>query len=234
MNALVAQNAVYLALDLLLVGWLGWGVAGAATAASAGQYIGFIAMASALVQRKALDLEDLRILPSPQRLGSTLLTGLALAVCIGSVATSVLSATSMASGSPSSSPPFLTGSFVAHAGVSPSASAPSLPQLNYKACLLLAGLALAVYICSAAISVPSAPQGPAGGGGGGGGLCLVYSAFRDDSIMQIVQRPTLCLHVRQAGSAQAPVGLKWSMHPHKPACECAHMHPTSSHPWAAC
>ncbi|KAK9826249.1 hypothetical protein WJX74_002798 [Apatococcus lobatus] len=97
LKALVAQNAVYLALDLILVGWLGWGVAGAATAASAGQYIGFLAMAAALVQRGSLDLGDLKILPTPKQLGSTLLTGLALALCIGSVATSVLTATSMAS-----------------------------------------------------------------------------------------------------------------------------------------
>ena len=91
---------VYLGLDLLLVGGLGWGVAGAAAAASAGQYIGFLAMAAALVRRGSLDLGDLRVLPTPQQLGSTLLTGLALALCIGSVATSVLSATSMASGTP--------------------------------------------------------------------------------------------------------------------------------------
>ncbi|KAK9865997.1 hypothetical protein WJX84_009925 [Apatococcus fuscideae] len=97
LKALVAQNVVYLGLDLLLVGGLGWGVAGAAAAASAGQYIGFLAMAAALVRRGSLDLGDLRVLPTPQQLGSTLLTGLALALCIGSVATSVLSATSMAS-----------------------------------------------------------------------------------------------------------------------------------------
>ncbi|KAK9864820.1 hypothetical protein WJX84_009385 [Apatococcus fuscideae] len=65
LKALVAQNAVYLALDLIL--------------------------------RGSLDLGDLKILPTPKQLGSTLLTGLALALCIGSVATSVLTATSMAS-----------------------------------------------------------------------------------------------------------------------------------------
>ena len=46
MEALANQKAVYLAQDLLLMGWLGWGIAEGATAAAANQVISLLATAA--------------------------------------------------------------------------------------------------------------------------------------------------------------------------------------------
>lgn len=66
--ASAAANAVNLSLDLFFVFVAGWGVVGAASAATIGQYVGLATMLFMLCWKGVLHLSDLRTLPSPQEL----------------------------------------------------------------------------------------------------------------------------------------------------------------------
>lgn len=66
--ASAAANAVNLSLDLFFVFVAGWGVVGAASAATIGQYVGLTTMLFMLHWKGVLRLSDLKSLPSPQEL----------------------------------------------------------------------------------------------------------------------------------------------------------------------
>lgn len=66
--ASAAANAVNLSLDLFFVFVAGWGVVGAASAATIGQYVGLATMLFMLCWKGVLRPKDLRSLPSPQEL----------------------------------------------------------------------------------------------------------------------------------------------------------------------
>ena len=66
--ASAAANAVNLSLDLFFVFVAGWGVVGAASAATIGQYVGLATMLVMLCWKGVLRLSDLKTLPSRQEL----------------------------------------------------------------------------------------------------------------------------------------------------------------------
>ena len=66
--ASAAANAVNLGLDLFFVFVAGWGVIGAASAATIGQYVGLATMLFMLWRKDVLRLSDLKSLPSPREL----------------------------------------------------------------------------------------------------------------------------------------------------------------------
>ena len=66
--ASAAANAVNLSLDLFFVFVAGWGVVGAATAATVGQYVGLATMLCMLCWKGVLRLSDLKSLPSLREL----------------------------------------------------------------------------------------------------------------------------------------------------------------------
>ncbi|KAL3162098.1 hypothetical protein ABBQ38_009164 [Trebouxia sp. C0009 RCD-2024] len=96
--ASAAANAVNLSLDLFFVFVAGWGVVGAASAATIGQYVGLATMLFMLCWKGVLRLSDLRTLPSPQELKPMAQAGFGLAFCIGAVMCSVVGATTIATG----------------------------------------------------------------------------------------------------------------------------------------
>lgn len=62
--ASAAANAVNLSLDLFFVFVAGWGVVGAASAATIGQYVGLATMLYMLCRKGVLRLQDLKSWPS--------------------------------------------------------------------------------------------------------------------------------------------------------------------------
>lgn len=66
--ASAAANAVNLSLDLFFVFVAGWGVVGAASAATIGQYVGLTTMLFMLCWKGILRLSDLKSLPTRQEL----------------------------------------------------------------------------------------------------------------------------------------------------------------------
>ena len=66
--ASAAANAVNLSLDLFFVFVAGWGVVGAASAATIGQYVGLATMLCMLCWKGVLRLSDLKSLPAPKEL----------------------------------------------------------------------------------------------------------------------------------------------------------------------
>ncbi|KAK9819566.1 hypothetical protein WJX81_006785 [Elliptochloris bilobata] len=91
----VAQNAVNLSLDLLLVLGMGVGIVGAAAASTAAFYTGAAVMTTLLIRKGVLRPADLRDVPSLGEVGATLRPGVPYAFCIGSVVFSLLTATNL-------------------------------------------------------------------------------------------------------------------------------------------
>ena len=58
------SNVANFTMDIIFIFVLGWGVAGAARATSASQYVGMAAMLYLLKRRRILDFADLRHVPS--------------------------------------------------------------------------------------------------------------------------------------------------------------------------
>ncbi|DBA86461.1 hypothetical protein WJX79_010137 [Trebouxia sp. C0005] len=96
--ASAAANAVNLSLDLFFVFVAGWGVIGAASAATIGQYVGLATMLFMLWRKDVLRLSDLKSLPSPRELLPMAQAGFGLAFCIAAIMCSVVGATTIATG----------------------------------------------------------------------------------------------------------------------------------------
>ncbi|DBB10527.1 TPA: hypothetical protein ACH3X3_002065 [Trebouxia sp. C0006] len=96
--ASAAANAVNLSLDLFFVFVAGWGVIGAASAATIGQYVGLATMLFMLWRKGVLRLSDLKTLPSPRELLPMAQAGFGLAFCIAAIMCSVVGATTIATG----------------------------------------------------------------------------------------------------------------------------------------
>ncbi|CAL5221413.1 g3599 [Coccomyxa viridis] len=76
----VLSNVANFTMDIIFIFVFGWGVAGAALATSASQYVGMAAMLYLLNKKRVLNFADLRHMPSVSEIAPLLRSGLALSV----------------------------------------------------------------------------------------------------------------------------------------------------------